>query len=207
MHDGAISRVAETELPTAFGAFRIVGYQAVDGDEYVAVVKGNVKGSTGALVRLHSECLTGDTFRSLRCDCGEQLHHALEMIDQEGRGVVVYLPQEGRGIGLLNKLRAYRLQDDGLDTVDANVALHLPVDGREYGLAALILIDLGLSNVRLLTNNPSKTHGLRANGISVNEQVPIQVTANAHNRHYLHTKVTRLGHARPTSAVSGHVFG
>jgi 3,4-dihydroxy 2-butanone 4-phosphate synthase / GTP cyclohydrolase II len=145
-------------------------------------------------VRMHSECLTGDVFHSLRCDCGEQLESALAMIEREGRGVLVYLAQEGRGIGLLNKLRAYKLQEEGLDTVDANLELGLPADLREYGIGAQILVDLGLSSIRILTNNPKKIHGLQGYGLSVTEQVPIQHTPNPHNEGYLRAKAERMGH-------------
>lgn len=191
-----VERITETQLPTTFGEFQIVGYRAsTDDDHYVAMVKGEVAGASDVLVRLHSECLTGDTFRSLRCDCGQQLEVALAMIEREGRGVVVYLPQEGRGIGLLNKLKAYRLQEDGLDTVDANLALDLPADMRSYDVGARILVDLGLTSVRLLTNNPAKVRGIADNGVTVSEQVLIHVPTNPHNERYLRTKATRLGHA------------
>jgi 3,4-dihydroxy 2-butanone 4-phosphate synthase/GTP cyclohydrolase II len=146
------------------------------------------------LVRMHSECLTGDVFHSLRCDCGEQLESALSMIEREGRGVLVYLAQEGRGIGLLNKLRAYKLQEQGLDTVDANLELGLPADLREYGIGAQILVDLGLSSIRILTNNPKKIHGLQGYGLSVSEQVPIEHVPNPHNEGYLRAKAERMGH-------------
>jgi 3,4-dihydroxy 2-butanone 4-phosphate synthase / GTP cyclohydrolase II len=143
---------------------------------------------------VHSECLTGDVFHSLRCDCGEQLESALAMIERDGRGVLVYLAQEGRGIGLLNKLRAYKLQEEGLDTVDANLELGLPADLREYGIGAQILVDLGLSSIRILTNNPKKIHGLQGYGLSVTEQVPIQHIPNPHNEAYLRAKAERMGH-------------
>jgi 3,4-dihydroxy 2-butanone 4-phosphate synthase / GTP cyclohydrolase II len=159
------------------------------------MIKGAVDGRSDVLVRVHSECLTGDVFHSLRCDCGEQLESALAMIEREGRGVLLYLAQEGRGIGLLNKLRAYRLQDDGLDTVDANLELGLPVDLRDYGIGAQILVDLGLTSIRILTNNPKKLRGLEGYGLSVTEQVPIVHAANPHNERYLQAKRDRLGHA------------
>ena len=192
-----IERVAEAVLPTAFGEFTAIGFRSlVDGKHHVAMVKGEVDGEPDILVRMHSECLTGDVFHSLRCDCGEQLESALSMIEREGRGVLVYLAQEGRGIGLLNKLRAYKLQEEnGLDTVEANVALGLPVDLRDYGIGAQILKDLGLSSIRILTNNPKKIIGLEGYGLSVSEQLPIQVIANPHNEGYLHTKRERMGHA------------
>jgi 3,4-dihydroxy 2-butanone 4-phosphate synthase/GTP cyclohydrolase II len=158
------------------------------------MVKGDVRGSADVLVRVHSECLTGDVFHSLRCDCGEQLEAALSMIEREGAGVLLYLSQEGRGIGLLNKLRAYKLQEDGLDTVDANLKLGLPADLRDYGIGAQILVDLGLSSIRILTNNPKKIHGLEGYGLSVTDQLPIQAVPNPHNEEYLRTKRERLGH-------------
>jgi 3,4-dihydroxy 2-butanone 4-phosphate synthase / GTP cyclohydrolase II len=192
-----IERVAEAVLPTAFGEFTAIGFRSlVDGKHHVAMVKGEVDGEPDILVRMHSECLTGDVFHSLRCDCGQQLESALAMIEREGRGVLVYLAQEGRGIGLLNKLRAYKLQEEnGLDTVEANVALGLPVDLRDYGIGAQILKDLGLSSIRILTNNPKKIIGLEGYGLSVSEQLPIQVIANPHNEGYLSTKRERMGHA------------
>jgi 3,4-dihydroxy 2-butanone 4-phosphate synthase / GTP cyclohydrolase II len=191
-----VERVVATRLPTAFGEFTAVGYRSlVDDKHHVAMVKGDVAGAEDVLVRVHSECLTGDVFHSLRCDCGEQLAAALAMIEREGQGVLLYLSQEGRGIGLLNKLRAYRLQEDGLDTIDANVALGLPADLRDYGIGAQILVDLGLSSIRILTNNPKKIHGLEGYGLSVTEQLPIQSIPNPHNEEYLRTKRDRLGHA------------
>jgi 3,4-dihydroxy 2-butanone 4-phosphate synthase / GTP cyclohydrolase II len=192
-----IERVAEAVLPTAFGEFTAVGFRSlVDGKHHVAMVKGDVDGQPDILVRMHSECLTGDVFHSLRCDCGQQLESALATIEREGRGVLVYLAQEGRGIGLLNKLKAYRLQqENGLDTVEANVALGLPVDLRDYGIGAQILKDLGLSSIRILTNNPKKIIGLEGYGLSVSEQLPIPVIANPHNEGYLRTKQVRMGHA------------
>ena len=181
-HDKLVERVVETRLPTAFGEFTAVGYRAlVDEKHHVALVKGDVAGADDVLVRVHSECLTGDVFHSLRCDCGEQLESALAQIEREGRGVLLYLAQEGRGIGLLNKLKAYKLQDGGLDTVDANLELGLPVDLRDYGIGAQILVDLGLGSIRIMTNNPKKIIGLEGYGLSVTEQVPIQHAPNPHN--------------------------
>src|SRR5215204_2813161 len=195
LHDKLVERVVATRLPTAFGEFSVVGYRSlVDDKHHVAMVKGEVDGIADVLVRVHSECLTGDVFHSLRCDCGEQLESALAMIEREGRGVLLYLAQEGRGIGLLNKLRAYRLQDGGLDTVDANLELGLPVDLRDYGIGAQILVDLGLGSIRIMTNNPKKIIGLEGYGLSVTEQVPIQHAPNPHNERYLNAKRTRLGH-------------
>ena len=191
-----VERVVATRLPTGFGEFTAVGYRSlVDDKHHVAMVKGEVAGAEDVLVRVHSECLTGDVFHSLRCDCGEQLAAALAMIEREGKGVLLYLSQEGRGIGLLNKLRAYKLQEDGLDTVDANLKLGLPADLRDYGVGAQILVDLGLSSIRILTNNPKKIHGIDGYGLSVTEQVPIQSVPNPHNEDYLRTKRDRLGHA------------
>ena len=190
-----VERVVATRLPTAFGEFTAVGYRSlVDDKHHLAMVKGEVRGREDVLVRVHSECLTGDVFHSLRCDCGEQLEAALAMIEREGAGVLLYLSQEGRGIGLLNKLRAYKLQEDGLDTVDANLRLGLPADLRDYGIGAQILVDLGLSSIRILTNNPKKIHGLEGYGLSVSDQVPIQAIPNPHNEEYLRTKRERLGH-------------
>jgi 3,4-dihydroxy 2-butanone 4-phosphate synthase/GTP cyclohydrolase II len=195
-HDKLVERVVETALPTKYGEFTAVGYRSlVDSKHHVAMVKGDVEGKADVLVRVHSECLTGDVFHSLRCDCGEQLESALAQIEAEGSGVLLYLAQEGRGIGLLNKLRAYNLQDGGLDTVDANVALGLPVDLRDYGIGAQILSDLGLSSIRILTNNPKKIRGLEGYGLSVSEQVPIVHASNPHNERYLATKRDKLGHA------------
>ncbi|OLE35396.1 MAG: bifunctional 3,4-dihydroxy-2-butanone 4-phosphate synthase/GTP cyclohydrolase II [Actinobacteria bacterium 13_1_20CM_3_68_9] len=190
-----VERVVATRLPTAFGEFTAVGYRSlVDDKHHLAMVKGDVRGQDDVLVRVHSECLTGDVFHSLRCDCGEQLEAALAMIESEGAGVLLYLSQEGRGIGLLNKLRAYKLQEAGLDTVDANLKLGLPADLRDYGIGAQILVDLGLTSIRILTNNPRKIHGLEGYGLSVADQVPIQAVPNRHNEDYLRTKRERLGH-------------
>jgi 3,4-dihydroxy 2-butanone 4-phosphate synthase/GTP cyclohydrolase II len=194
-HDKLVERVVETSLPTAFGDFSVVGYRSlVDDKHHVAMVKGEVAGADDVLVRVHSECLTGDVFHSLRCDCGEQLESALAMIEEAGRGVLLYLAQEGRGIGLLNKLRAYKLQEEGLDTVDANLKLGLPADLRDYGIGAQILGDLGLTSIRILTNNPKKIIGLEGYGLSVTGQVPIEHTPNPHNEAYLRAKRDRMGH-------------
>jgi 3,4-dihydroxy 2-butanone 4-phosphate synthase/GTP cyclohydrolase II len=190
-----IERVVSTRLPTAFGEFVAVGYRSlVDNKHHVALVKGEVAGAEDVLIRVHSECLTGDVFHSLRCDCGEQLESALSMIEREGCGVLLYLSQEGRGIGLLNKLRAYKLQEEGLDTVDANLKLGLPADLRDYGIGAQILSDLGLTSIRILTNNPKKISGLAGYGLSVTDQIPIQHVPNPHNEAYLRAKRDRLGH-------------
>jgi 3,4-dihydroxy 2-butanone 4-phosphate synthase / GTP cyclohydrolase II len=194
-HDKLVERVVETRLPTEFGEFAAVGFRSlVDGKHHVAMVKGDVAGHPDVLVRVHSECLTGDVFHSLRCDCGQQLEDAMRRIEHEGRGVMLYLAQEGRGIGLLNKLRAYKLQEGGLDTVDANLELGLPPDLRDYGIGAQILVDLGLSSIRLLTNNPRKIVGLEGYGLTVTDQLPIEHPATDHNRDYLRAKKERLGH-------------
>src|SRR5207249_3742897 len=194
-HDKLVERVVSTNLPTGFGDFVAVGYRSlVDDKHHGALVKGDVAGKEDVLVRVHSECLTGDVFHSLRCDCGEQLESALAMIEREGEGVLLYLSQEGRGIGLLNKLRAYRLQEDGLDTVDANLKLGLPADLRDYGIGAQILADLGLSSIRILTNNPKKIIGMEGYGLSVTDQIRIESIPNPHNEAYLRAKRDRLGH-------------
>src|SRR5213078_3841293 len=194
-HDKLVERVVDTTLPTAFGDFEAVGYRSlVDDKHHVALVKGEVAGQPDVLVRVHSECLTGDVFHSLRCDCGEQLESALAMIEREGRGVLLYLAQEGRGIGLLNKLRAYKLQEEGFDTVDANLKLGLPADLRDYGIGAQILVDLGLTGIRILTNNPKKISGLAGYGLNVTDQVPIVHKPNPHNEAYLRAKRDKLGH-------------
>jgi 3,4-dihydroxy 2-butanone 4-phosphate synthase / GTP cyclohydrolase II len=194
-YDNFVERVVEARLPTDFGVFDAIGFRSlVDGKHHMAMVKGDVAGQEDVLVRVHSECLTGDVFHSQRCDCGQQLEDALRRIESEGAGVLLYLSQEGRGIGLLNKLKAYRLQQEGLDTVDANLELGLPADLRDYGIGAQILVDLGLSSIRLLTNNPKKIVGLEGYGLSVTAQIPIEHAATEHNREYLRAKKTRLGH-------------
>jgi 3,4-dihydroxy 2-butanone 4-phosphate synthase/GTP cyclohydrolase II len=194
-HEKLVERVVATALPTELGDFVAYGYRSlVDDKHHVALVKGEIDGAEDVLVRVHSECLTGDVFHSLRCDCGEQLESALMMIEREGRGVLLYLSQEGRGIGLLNKLRAYKLQEEGLDTVDANLRLGLPADLRDYGIGAQILVDLGLSSIRILTNNPKKISGLAGYGLSVTDQIPIEHLPNPHNEAYLRAKREKLGH-------------
>ncbi len=194
-HDKLVERVVSTSMPTAFGDFTVVGYRSlVDDKHHVALVKGEVSGKPDVLVRVHSECLTGDVFHSLRCDCGEQLEAALGQIEAAGEGVLLYLAQEGRGIGLLNKLRAYKLQEEGYDTVEANLQLGLPADLRDYGIGAQILVDLGLSSIRILTNNPKKIRGLEGYGLSVSAQIPIEHPPNEHNEAYMRTKKHRMGH-------------
>ncbi len=190
-----VRRIAEAELPTAHGPFRVIGYESVlDGREHVALVKGDLEGADDALVRMHSECLTGDVFGSQRCDCGDQLDAAMAQIADEGRGAVVYLRQEGRGIGLGNKLRAYALQDEGMDTVEANERLGFKPDLRDYGIGAQILLDLGIKGIRLLTNNPRKVVGLDGYDLEITGREPLQVGRNEHNERYLATKKTKLGH-------------
>ncbi|MBO0653548.1 bifunctional 3,4-dihydroxy-2-butanone-4-phosphate synthase/GTP cyclohydrolase II [Streptomyces triculaminicus] len=194
-----VRREAETRLPTAFGDFRAYGYRStVDGVEHIALVAGDLGEGDDVLVRVHSECLTGDVFASLRCDCGPQLHASLERIATEGRGVVLYLRgHEGRGIGLLPKLRAYELQEDGRDTLDANLELGLPADARDYAAGARILADLGVRSLRLLTNNPDKTAALVRHGLKVTGREPMPVQAGEHNLRYLRTKRDRMGHDLP----------
>ncbi len=190
-----IERVAEAKLPTRYGEFKAIAYKsAIDADEHVALIMGDVSGGAPVLVRMHSECLTGDVFGSMRCDCGEQVGIAMDAIAREGRGVLVYMRQEGRGIGFHNKIRAYALQDKGLDTVEANECLGFAPDLREYGIGAQILEDLGLTRIRLLTNNPKKVVGLEGYGLKVVETVAIQVEPNPHNILYLETKRKKLGH-------------
>lgn len=190
-----VQREAVVRFPTAYGDFHLYGYRnSLDGREHVAVVKGDVAGQKNVLIRVHSECLTGDVFSSLRCDCGSQLSSALQLIAQQPCGVLVYLRQEGRGIGLINKLKAYALQDQGQDTVEANVSLGFKPDLRDYGVGAQILSDLGLSSVRIITNNPRKIVGLEGYGLEVTDRVPLPVASNEHNEGYLRTKCEKLGH-------------
>jgi 3,4-dihydroxy 2-butanone 4-phosphate synthase/GTP cyclohydrolase II len=190
-----VERVAEAKLPTPWGEFRIIGYRSpIDTREHVALVMGEFERSEPTLVRMHSECLTGDVFGSQRCDCGEQLHCALRHIAEEGKGAVVYLKQEGRGIGLHNKLKAYELQDQGMDTVEANEKLGFKPDLRDYGIGAQILLDLGIHKIRLLTNNPRKIIGIDGYDLEVVGREPVRVDPGEHNEQYLETKRTKLGH-------------
>jgi len=194
-HELTVERYAEAQLPTRFGPFRVVVYRERDGDkEHLAVIAGEVAGAEDLLVRVHSECLTGEVLHSLRCDCRDQLDLALERIQAAGKGAVLYLRQEGRGIGLGNKIRAYAKQDEGLDTVDANLALGFEDDQRGYQMAADMLRDLGVASVVLMTNNPRKVEGLEDDGIEVTRREPHEVEAHEHNREYLKTKQDRLGH-------------
>ncbi|MCW2924673.1 MAG: bifunctional 3,4-dihydroxy-2-butanone-4-phosphate synthase/GTP cyclohydrolase [Thermoleophilia bacterium] len=197
----SVTRVVETRLPTRHGEFRMVGYRGIDGDEHVALVLGDVDGGEDVLTRVHSSCITGDALGSTRCDCGDQLDAALAAIAEEGRGVLAYLDQEGRGIGLLNKLRAYALQDTGLDTVDANLELGFEADPRSYRDAAAMLTDLGVRSVRLLTNNPRKLAALPQHGVAVSGRVPIVMAPTDRSRGYLRTKRDRLGHLLRRPAV------
>lgn len=190
-----VQRVAEAKFPTKYGDFTIIAYRStVDPDEHIALVKGDITNGKSVLVRVHSECVTGDVFSSLRCDCGEQVHMAMRMITDEGRGVFLYMRQEGRGIGIHNKLKAYALQDQGLDTVEANIALGFEPDLRDYGIGAQILADLGLHEIRLMTNNPRKIIGLESYGLKVVESVRLLVEPTEYNKNYLRTKQDKLGH-------------
>jgi 3,4-dihydroxy 2-butanone 4-phosphate synthase/GTP cyclohydrolase II len=194
-HERLVHRAAAARLPTEFGDWRIVGYRNdVDAREHVAIVHGDVEGAEGVLVRMHSRCLTGDVFHSRRCDCGWQLETAMRMIQHEGRGVIVYLDQEGRGIGLLNKLKAYELQDRGADTVEANEQLGFKADLRNYGIGAQILLDLGVRSIRVLTNNPRKLVGLDGYGLAIADRVRLEAPSTDENAGYLETKRTKLGH-------------
>ncbi len=186
---------ATAQLPTEYGIFQIRGYEdTISGETHVALVMGDINQDEPVLLRAHSECLTGDAFHSLRCDCQQQLHRSMEMIAEEGAGVVLYLRQEGRGIGLINKLKAYELQDEGMDTVEANEALGLPVDKRDYGIGAQILADIGVRKIRLISNSPRKYYGIESFGLEIVERIPLVITPNQHNVRYLRTKRERMGH-------------
>lgn len=194
-NDSPVERGEMVEMPTAYGKFRLIPFRQKDnGLEHIALIKGDITTDEPLLVRVHSSCATGDIFGSLRCECGEQLHKAMEMIEKEGRGVIVYLNQEGRGIGLMDKIRAYKLQEEGLDTVDANLHLGHKADERDYGVGASILHSLGVKKMRLMTNNPVKRIGLEGYGMEIVENVPLEISPNEYNRFYMHTKKTRMGH-------------
>lgn len=185
----------EVDMPTAYGHFRLIPFRQIsNGLEHVALIKGDVSDGEPVLVRVHSSCMTGDTFASRRCECGDQLHKAMELIEQEGRGAIIYLSQEGRGIGLMDKIKAYKLQEQGLDTVDANLHLGHKVDERDYGVGANILRMLGIKDMRLLSNNPMKRIGLEGYGLRIVERVPLEIEPNQYNKFYMHTKKTRMGH-------------
>lgn len=206
-HEKLVHRQVEAEIPTPFGPFTAVGYESeMDGHQHIALLKGTPQGKRDVLVRMHSECLTGDVFGSLRCDCGTQLMDAMRQIAEHGEGVIVYIRgHEGRGIGIMHKLRAYKLQDDGRDTVEANVELGFAPDSRDYGTGAQILVDLGLSTLRLLSNNPTKRAGLEGYGLQIVDRVPIETTPTTENLRYLETKRDKMGHDLPGLALNPHV--
>ena len=194
-HDSLVERGEEVNMPTSYGDFRLIPFRQKDNNlEHIALIKGDVADGNPVLVRVHSSCMTGDIFGSKRCECGEQLHKAMEMIEKEGRGAIIYLNQEGRGIGLMDKIKAYKLQEEGLDTVDANLHLGHKADERDYGVGANILHNLGIKKMRLMTNNPVKRIGLEGYGMEIVENVPIEIEPNENNRFYMHTKKERMGH-------------
>jgi 3,4-dihydroxy 2-butanone 4-phosphate synthase/GTP cyclohydrolase II len=194
--ESIVSRQVEVDMPTQFGDFKLIDYKVeINGEEHLALVKGNWKKDEEILVRVHSSCVTGDIFGSCRCDCGPQLHKAMQMIEKEGKGVIVYMNQEGRGIGLLNKLKAYKLQEQGRDTVEANIELGFKADERDYGVGAQILRDLGVSKMKLMSNNPVKRVGLIGYGLEITENIPIIIPSNPHNEKYMQTKKNKMGHS------------
>jgi 3,4-dihydroxy 2-butanone 4-phosphate synthase/GTP cyclohydrolase II len=194
-NESLITREIGVDMPTAWGNFDLLAYRQTNTQEiHLALIKGTWEKDEPILVRVHSSCATGDIFGSCRCDCGPQLHAAMELVEQEGKGVVLYMNQEGRGIGLINKLKAYKLQEEGMDTVQANLALGLPMDGRDYGVGAQILRDLGVSKIRLISNNPQKRVGLLGYGLEIVDQVSIEIQPNPHNEKYLQTKRDKMGH-------------
>jgi 3,4-dihydroxy 2-butanone 4-phosphate synthase/GTP cyclohydrolase II len=190
-----IERMVDVKMPTTYGDFKMVAYRhSESGQEHLALVKGEWEQGEPVLVRVHSSCITGDIFGSCRCDCGPQLHRAMEMIEAEGKGVILYMNQEGRGIGLLNKLKAYKLQEQGMDTVEANLELGFKMDERDYGVGAQILRDLGVCKMKLMTNNPTKRAGLIGYGLEIVDRISIEIAPNPHNQHYLETKRDKMGH-------------